>query len=100
MRKEIGREIRVRELGGANSREPPFIDDTIQLQPLQLFDHAQFVFSPFNAADQGLKPRRPAGNVILDGVGASAIDGKLMNANPGTRRRDFLSAREAADSEG
>ena len=38
-RKEMGRAIGIGELRGAKRRDAPFIDDGIQLQQLQLFDH-------------------------------------------------------------
>src|SRR5262249_9058295 len=41
----------------------------------------------------------PARDDVLHGVGESAIDRELMNANSSTRRGEFLSSRGAADCE-
>src|SRR5262249_27112461 len=49
--------------------------------------------------DQGLKPRRPAFDEILDGMGESVIDDNLINTHSGPRGCDLLSPRGAADSE-
>src|SRR5262249_43204085 len=70
-----------------------------QLQQLQLFDHAQLVLSPLDAADQGLEPRRPPCDVILDGVGGAVLDGDLVDADAGTRRCEFLGPRGGAGGE-